>query len=351
MLPWSSGRNMQWLINLICFISLYKYYLIPPTPFFPDKLLDVCCTPDVCDHQALWREQMANDNNGLLLHEIDAGQCPERRGISDSDPTYKSHWFQWKSLAVRASMLEQHCQSTDGKKKTAQIVTFRSKLRKVVAQMHRGPFGVNLGVNKTNSQAALLLAAFEGRCGEVVSSVWLLCNQPRAQNHKSGHWSILQEDLHWLRWTLPREWQGNQLPPGHHGLHQVARNLRRPQPRCIESGRHPGDQLVQLEMTRDLQWQKPKLRNQANVGGPGVTGVSEIRTPLHLQLDGKVKHYTKANEEYLRNMVSRYQHDWEDRLHIFQLAYWDSTNETTSMTPANMVFGWALYLPCDLQTC
>lgn len=52
-----------------------------------------------------------------------------------------------------------------------------------------------------------------------------------------------------------------------------------------------------------------------------MTGVSEIRTPLHLQLDGKVKHYTKANEEYLRNMVSRYQHDWEDRLHIFQLAY------------------------------
>jgi hypothetical protein len=51
------------------------------------KLLDVCCTPHVWDRQALRREQMANDDDGLLLHEIDAGQCPKRRGIRDSDPT------------------------------------------------------------------------------------------------------------------------------------------------------------------------------------------------------------------------------------------------------------------------
>jgi hypothetical protein len=149
------------------------------------------------------REQMANDN-GLLLHEIDEGQCPEKRGISDSDPTYKSYWTQWKSLAVRGSMLEHHCQSTDWKKKMAQIVIFRIKFRKLVAQM-RIPFRVHLGVNKTtDSQAVLLLAELEGQCGEVVSSVWHLCNQPRAQNHKSGHWSILWEDLHRHRWTLPR---------------------------------------------------------------------------------------------------------------------------------------------------
>lgn len=68
-------------------------------------------------------------------------------------------------------MLEHHCQSNNGKKKMAQIVIFHSKLRKVVAQMPV-PFGVHLGVNKTtNSQAVLLVAALEGRCGEVVSSV------------------------------------------------------------------------------------------------------------------------------------------------------------------------------------
>jgi len=59
----------------------------------------------------------------------------------------------------------------------------------------------------------------------------------------------------------------------------------------------------------------------------------------------------KMIEEHLRNMVSRHQRDWEDRLHVFQLTYWVSTHETTSITPANMVFTWALGLPCDLQTC
>lgn len=53
-----------------------------------------------------------------------------------------------------------------------------------------------------------------------------------------------------------------------------------------------------------------------------MTGVSKTRTtPLHPQLDGKVKHYTKTIEEHLRNMVYRHQHDLEDRLNIFQLAY------------------------------
>jgi len=112
------------------------------------------------------------------------------------------------------------------KEETAQIVIFHSKLRKVVAQMNWVLFRVHLGVNKsTDSQAVLLLAALEGWYGQVVSSVWHLCNQLRAQNHKSGHWSILRENLHRHRWTLPTEWQGKQIPPGHHGLHQAARNL------------------------------------------------------------------------------------------------------------------------------
>ena len=62
-------------------------------------------------------------------------------------------------------MLEHHCQSTNGKKKTDQIVIFHSKLRKLVAQMNRGLFRVHLGVNKSTdsqAQAALLLVAPEG---------------------------------------------------------------------------------------------------------------------------------------------------------------------------------------------
>lgn len=53
-----------------------------------------------------------------------------------------------------------------------------------------------------------------------------------------------------------------------------------------------------------------------------MTGVSKTRTtPLHPQVDGKVKYYMKMIEEHLRNMVSRHQRNWEDRLYKFQVAY------------------------------
>jgi hypothetical protein len=78
-------------------------------------------------------------------------------------------------------------------------------------------------------------------------------------------------------------------------------------------------------------------------------GVSKTRiTPLHPQSDGMVERYVKTIEEHLRKVVSTHQGDWDERLPIFLLAYRASTHDTAGMTPANMVFGRKLRLPCDL---
>jgi hypothetical protein len=78
--------------------------------------------------------------------------------------------------------------------------------------------------------------------------------------------------------------------------------------------------------------------------------VSKIRTiPLHPESDGMVELYVKTIEEHLRKVVSTHQRDWDERLPIFLLAYRASTHETTSVTPANMVFGRELRLTCDLM--
>jgi hypothetical protein len=61
-----------------------------------------------------------------------------------------------------------------------------------------------------------------------------------------------------------------------------------------------------------------------------------------------VERYVKTIEEHLRKVVSTHQKDWDERLPIFLLAYRASTHDTTGMTPANMVFGRELRLPCDL---
>jgi hypothetical protein len=82
----------------------------------------------------------------------------------------------------------------------------------------------------------------------------------------------------------------------------------------------------------------------------GRLGVSKTRTtPLHPQSDGMVERYVKTVEEHLRKVVSTHQQDWEERLPIFLLAYRAATHETTGVTPAGMVFGRELHLPCDLM--
>jgi hypothetical protein len=61
-----------------------------------------------------------------------------------------------------------------------------------------------------------------------------------------------------------------------------------------------------------------------------------------------VERYIKTTEEHLRKVVTSHQRDWDERLHLFLLAYRASTHDTTGFTPASLVFGRELRLPCDL---
>ena len=77
--------------------------------------------------------------------------------------------------------------------------------------------------------------------------------------------------------------------------------------------------------------------------------VNKTRTPLHPPSHGMVERYVHTIKEHLRKVVSTHQRDWDERLPIFLLAYRASTHETTRVTPANMVFGRELRLPCNLM--
>jgi len=79
----------------------------------------VTATADGWDQQALRTEQLADNDLGPLIQEIDTGRRPEWRDISNRGPIYKSYWAQWKSLALMDGLLMRHWESADGKKKTA----------------------------------------------------------------------------------------------------------------------------------------------------------------------------------------------------------------------------------------
>ena len=52
---------------------------------------------------------------------------------------------------------------------------------------------------------------------------------------------------------------------------------------------------------------------------------------------------------YLSKAMSEHQRDWDQYLHLFLMSYRSSVHETTGQTPACVMFGREVRLPCDLQ--
>lgn len=65
---------------------------------------------DGWDHAALRRKQLANNNMGQILQEVEDEERPEWKDIA---AIYKSYWAQWNSLVVIDSVLEHHSQLAD----------------------------------------------------------------------------------------------------------------------------------------------------------------------------------------------------------------------------------------------
>ena len=108
----------------------------------------VAAPADGWEHQDLRREQLADNDLGPLIREIEAGRRPEWRDISNRDPIYKSYWAQWKSVALRDGVLVRHWESAGGKK-TAQVVVSQSKVDEVLTKLLGGASGGQRGANKT----------------------------------------------------------------------------------------------------------------------------------------------------------------------------------------------------------
>ncbi|CAH0555118.1 unnamed protein product, partial [Brassicogethes aeneus] len=62
-----------------------------------------------------------------------------------------------------------------------------------------------------------------------------------------------------------------------------------------------------------------------------------------------VERMNRTINRYLSKVVSDHQRDWDRFLHLFLLAYRSSIHDTTGQTPASIVMGRELRLPCDLR--
>ncbi|GBN68757.1 hypothetical protein AVEN_221205-1 [Araneus ventricosus] len=71
-------------------------------------------------------------------------------------------------------------------------------------------------------------------------------------------------------------------------------------------------------------------------------------TTLHPESDGMVERFNRTILNHLSLFVSRNQSYWDTHLSLFLLAYRRAEHEVIRLTPAEMLFGRTLRMPCDI---
>jgi transposase InsO family protein len=78
-------------------------------------------------------------------------------------------------------------------------------------------------------------------------------------------------------------------------------------------------------------------------------GIHKTRTTaMHPQSDGMVERMNRTITNYLSKVVSECQRDWDRHIPLFLMAIRSAINESTGQTPAKVLFGREMRLPCDL---
>lgn len=330
-----------------------------------DKLVQVCSiTLDPSagwEYNALRTEQMADRDIGPLLKEVESNKRPSWEDISSRDPTYKSYWAQWDSLQVKNGVLIRIWQSPDGKTITDQVILPRSKIKEVLEEMHSGVSGGHLGVNRTIDKVRQRFYWLHLRAD--VERFYRQCDtcagsrgpQTRSRGRMSqynvgapferiamdiaGPFPVTDSQNKYLLVIMDyfTKWPEVFAIPNQEAStvadclvnnficrFGVPRELHTDQGRNFES-------LLMREMLQRLNVHKTRT------------------TPLHPQSDGMVERYINTLLEHLRKVVSSHQRDWDTRVPMFLLAYRSSTHDTTGLSPASILFGRELRLPCDLM--
>ncbi|UYV64922.1 K02A2.6-like [Cordylochernes scorpioides] len=306
--------------------------------------------------------QQRDRNIGPILEWKERGnERPSWEVISDKSPELKTLWSQWDSLSIDNGLLKRIWESADGRSKTMQLVVPKVQVPNVLRDIHDGVSGAHFGINKTLKKV-----------------------------RERFYWVYYHEDVE--RWCKecdrcaaskgPKTRSRGVMREYNMGapFERIAIDVAGPFP--VTEG---GNKYILVAMDYSTKWPEAyAIPNQeattvakvlmdnliCRFGVPlelhsdqgrnfeaGVfqelcrlLGIRKTRTtPLHPQSDGMVERFNKTMEEHLSKVVEQHQRDWDVRLPPFLMAYRAAIHETTGQTPANIMFGRELRLPCDLE--
>ena len=290
-----------------------------------------------------------------------AGERPSWHEIADRDQELKILWAQFDSLDTVDGILCRMWESADGTEKKPQLLVPRSVVTEILQEVHNGISGGHLGVTKTLSKIRerFYWPAYkldvENWCRRCVTCAASKGPQTRGRAQmriynvgfpferiamdvagpfpvtKNGNRFVLVIGDYFSKWM-------EAYPIPNQEAETVAKVL-------VEEWIARFGVPLELHTDQGRNFESRLFQEMCK-----LLGIKKTRTtPSRPQSDGMVERFNLTVDQFLSKVVSSNQEDWDCYLPYFLLAYRSSIHESTRQTPARVMFGHELRLPCDLE--
>ncbi|UYV73615.1 K02A2.6-like [Cordylochernes scorpioides] len=306
--------------------------------------------------------QQRDPNIGPILEWKERGnERPSWEVISDKSPELKTLWSQWDSLSIDNGLLKRIWESADGRSKTMQLVVPEVQVPNVLREIHDGVSGAHFGINKTLKKVRERF--YWVYYHEDVERWYKECDRCAAsKGPKTRSRGVMREYNMGVPFERIAIDVAGPFPvtEGGNKYILVAMDYFTKWPEAYAIPNQEATTVAKVLMDNlicrfgvPLELHSDQGRNfEAGVFQElcRLLGIRKTRTtPLHPQSDGMVERFNKTMEEHLSEVVEQHQRDWDVRLPPFLMAYRAAIHETTGQTPAKIMFGRELRLPCDLE--
>lgn len=294
----------------------------------------------------------------IILDAKYKDQRPTWQEVAPCSPVVKSYWAQWDSLILKDGVLKRVLDESETRE---QLIIPRSRVPEILRHLHDGAGGGHLGVTKTLQKVRDRF--YWVNCKEDVKQWCKKCTvcassngpqkKPRAPMRQYNVGSPFERIAIDVAGPFPETDVGNKyivVVMDYFSKWVEAYALPNQEAATI------ADALVQNWICRfgvPLELHSDQGRNFESALFQELCRVLNIHktrtTALHPQSDGMVERMNRTINRHLSKVVSGHQRDWDKCLHLFLFAYRSSIHETTGQTPASIIFGRELRLPCDLK--
>ncbi|KAG5891945.1 hypothetical protein JTB14_002221 [Gonioctena quinquepunctata] len=316
---------------------------------------------DNWNYSKIQKDQEKDPDLGLVVSWKEGNRRPSWQEVAGYSPAVKSYWAQWNSLILDNGILKRVLEADIGGEDRRQIIVPRNRREEVLREIHDGVAGGHLGVTETLQKVRQRF--YWTNCQADVTDWCRKCAvcaasngpriRPKAPMRQYNVGSPFERIAIDIAGPFPVSDHGNKyILVAMDYFSEWAEAYALPNQEAITVA----DVLVKEWICRfgiPMELHSDQGRNFESNLFQEICLLLNIRktrtTALHPQSDGMVERMNRTINRHLSKVVSDHQRDWDQYLHLFLMAYRSAVHESTGQTPASIIMGRKLRLPCDLK--